>query len=177
MIFRRIGRSRTKDVKIMGKLFPAAEEAARADGLDSAGAEYLLVAAMDLEDGSARRAFERAGLDPDGLRAAIRSQHAEALRRVGARGVDDDVLDGYLPEPTPVAGPVRTSPSAHRMFRAVLQRVKRDRSQLHSAYFVLVAAQTDQGTVARTLRHLGADRGALAAAAQREVDDLNAAPN
>jgi hypothetical protein len=172
MIFSRIGRKPRQDIKTMSVLFPAAEAAARADGLDVAGAEYLLVAALDLEDGSARRAFERVGADPDDFPAAIRGQHDAALQQAGMVGIDDTALDQHLPEPTQPIGPTRTAPSAHQMFRSVVKAVRRDASQLYSAYFVLAATETNYGTTIRAIRHLGIDPADLAEAARAEIEAL-----
>ncbi len=156
----------------MTALFPAAEAAARADGLEAAGAEYLLLAAFDLEDGSARRAFERAGADPDRFRAAIGAQHGDALASVGLDAIDDSILDQHLPEPSAATGPLKSAPSTHKMFRAVVKKVKDDRSQLYSAYFVLVASEDHHGTTIRAIRHLGIDPARLAEAARSEIDTL-----
>ena len=98
-------------------LFPAADAIAEADGEDTAGAEHLLLAALDLDTGSARRAFERVGADPDQFRVAVREQHADAVRAVGMRPMNDDMLDQAHPtahnrQPTTPREPVvsRTVP-------------------------------------------------------------------
>ncbi len=49
MIFKRKGRSRLEDIRIMNELFPAADAIAAADGEPDAGAEHLLIAALDLD--------------------------------------------------------------------------------------------------------------------------------
>ena len=48
--------------------------------------------------------------------------------------------------------------------------MRKERSQLYGAYFVLVAAETEHGTTARALRQMGLDPVALAAAARAEVE-------
>lgn len=68
------------DIKTMSTLFPAAERAALAMGESEPGAEHLILAALDLPDGSAARAFERVGADPLGFREAVAAQHEQALR-------------------------------------------------------------------------------------------------
>lgn len=173
MIWRRKGRSPVQDIRIMNELFPAADRLAAEDGESEAGAEYLLMAAFDLDTGSARRAFERVGATPDEFRAAVRAQHAEALQSVGIRPLDDDALDRHVPPAIPQTGPVRGTPSGHQLFRKIVKLVRKDRSQLYGAYFVLVAAQTEHGTTARALRHMGIDPVELAAAARAEIDLLN----
>jgi len=171
MIWRRIGRRPGQDVRIMATLFPAAEAAARADGTDSAGAEYLLAAALDLEDGSARRAFHLVNSNPDDFRAAIRASHANALDSIGMGEVNDETLSELLPRPASGKGSVKTAPSARKMFRAVVKKVKEDRSQLYSAYFLLTATETGHGTTIS----LGIDPAELAVAARSEIDALRAA--
>lgn len=169
-MFGRKKRSRIEDIRIMNRLFPAADAIAEADGDDTAGAEHLLIAALDLDTGSARRAFERVGADPDQFRVAVREQHADAVRAVGMRPMSDDMLDRHIPPPTPDNRPHRGSPSSHELFRSVVKLVRRERSQLHGAYFVLVAAQTERGTTARALRHMNIEPTELAAAARTEID-------
>jgi hypothetical protein len=55
----------------------------------------------------------------------------------------------------------------------VVPLVRKERSQLYGAYFVLAAAETEHGTTARALRHMNVDLTALAAAARSEIDALN----
>lgn len=176
MMWGRIGRRPAKDIRTMGALFPAAEAEARADGETKAGAEYLVIAALDLPDGSARRAFERAGADPDAFRGAVRDQHAAALRGIGMQSINDETPEPSFPAPVPTTGPVKTAPSAHKLFRRIVKRVSRERSQLYGAYFVLAAAQTEYGTTARAIRHMGIEPATLAKAARTEIDLLRTPP-
>ena len=170
-IFRRIGRHPLTDIRIMNQLFPAAEEAASADGVEAAGAEYLVIAALDLPDGTARRAFERVGADPDQYRQAIRDHHRDALRAIGMDGLDDDILDRHIPDPVTPRGPLKNAPSADRLFRAVVDQVRADRSQLYGAYVVLAAARSDKGTARGAIERMGIDPDELATAARDILDD------
>jgi ATP-dependent Clp protease ATP-binding subunit ClpA len=172
-MFGRKKRSRLHDIRIMNQLFPAADALAEADGARGAGAEHLLIAALDLDTGSARRAFERVGADPDQFREAVRTQHADAMRAVGVQPINDVMLDRHIPPPVPDNRPHRGSPSGHELFRKVVPLVRKERSQLYGAYFVLAAAETEHGTTARALRHMNVDLTALAAAARSEIDALN----
>src|SRR5687767_10675111 len=70
---------RVRDVRTINMLLTGAEAEARRAGESLPGAEHLLLSAIALPDGSARRAFERVGADPDRLQAAIAAQHADAL--------------------------------------------------------------------------------------------------
>ena len=172
MMLGRKKRSRIEDIRIMNQLFPATDAIAEADGGATARAEHLLIATFDLDTGSARRAFKRVGADPDRFRRAIREQHADAVRAVGMRPMNDDMLDRHIPPP---AGDRlhHGSPSSHDLFRSVVKLVRSERSQLYGAYFVLVAAQTERGTTARALQHMNVDPTELAAAARTEIDLLN----
>lgn len=158
----------------MARFFPEAQKAASADGIEAAGAEHLVIAALDLDDGSARRVFETVGADPDAFRTAVRAQHHDALAVVGMGGLDDSALDGHLPEQSPPdAASVETSASAHKLFRGVVKQVRKDRSQLYGAYFVLAAAESQRGTAIRAIRHMGIDPAALAQAARAEIASIN----
>ena len=165
------GRRPFRDMRTMKALFDSAEASALQAGEPKPGAEYLVLAALDLPDGSARRAFERIGANPDQFRSAIAGQHAAALRAVGIESIDDS-LDGQIPAPSPPRGPLRTAPSAQKVFRKVVKLVRKEKSELYGAYIVLVAAQAEHGTTARALRHMGVDPEALGAAARTELDAL-----
>ena len=174
MIFHRGNRSRIRDIRIMSELFPKADAIASANGEQEAGAEHLLLAAFDLDDGSARRVFTRVGADADAFHAAVRAQHAAALRSVGVEPFDDNTLDHHISPTGPETGIHRGSPSSHELFRQVVELVRKEKSRLYGAYFVLVAAQANYGTTARALRHMDIDLAALAVAARAEIDEINA---
>ena len=156
----------------MNLLLPAAETIAHQMGEPEPGAEHLVLAALDLPDGSARRAFVRAGADPDRFRDALSAQHADALRSIGIDAPDDQ-LDGHIPAPARPSGPLRSRGSLHKVFRRVVKLVRKERSQLYGAYVVLVASETDTGTVARALSHMQVEPNRLAAAARDELNILN----
>lgn len=157
----------------MNTLFSAAEKEALAVGESEPGDEHLILAAFDLPDGSARRAFQRVGVDPHAFRAAIAKQHADALREIGI-APDDGMLDGRLPDPGTPSGPIRSKGSSQTVLKKVAKLIKKERSQLYGAYIVLVAVEAEHGSTARALDTLGVHRDALADAARLELDDLNA---
>ena len=162
------------DIRFMQALFPAAEAEAAAMGEREPGTEHLILASLDFEEGSARRVFERTGADPDQFRVAVIAQHEEARRSVG---IDEDRerIDDRLPGPPDrPAAAYRSSPSAREVFPDVVKLVKRDRSRLSGAYLLLVASQMEHGNVARAFTRMGVDRDGLAAAAQAEINELNA---
>src|SRR5665809_73606 len=87
-----------KDMRTIKALLLGAEDQARAAGESQPGAEHLLLSALELPEGSGRRAFERAGADPDELRPAIERQHADALRAIGIESPIDDTHAADRPE-------------------------------------------------------------------------------
>lgn len=160
-----------RDVGTIKRLLTGAEAEAHAQGESLAGAEHLLLAALELPDGTARRAFERVGAAPDDLRSAIATQHAEALRAIGIEPVSDELLDAELGTGAPAGtGPLRTGASAQTAFRAAVDLAKADGpSPLLGAHVVAAVAQIEHGTAARTLSGMGIDRDALATAAREEL--------
>ena len=158
-------RQKFDDVRTMRVLFPTAEELAQRDGQDRPGAEHLLLAALDLPDGTATEVLERLGLSREDVRAAISAQHDDALRSLGveARLDPDD-----LPAPEPGRGAYHSTGSAQRLFRAAADHARADGSGLRSAWFIVAATEFDRGSVARAIDRLPVDRAHLAATA-REV--------
>lgn len=166
----KLGRS-ARDVRTINALLTGAEAEARRTGEALPGAEHLLSSALALPDGSARRAFERVGADPDALRPAIAGQHAEALRAVGIEPVSDDALDAAGAElTTPGTGPFRATASGRRAFQAAGDLARSTSSPLAGAHVVIAVTRMEHGTGPRALGHMGIDRGALAAAARDELD-------
>jgi ATP-dependent Clp protease ATP-binding subunit ClpA len=76
-------KQRFKDMKTISALCSTAEFCANAVGQQEPGAEHFLLAALSLPDGSARRAFERIGANPQQFSAAIEQQYREALQSIG----------------------------------------------------------------------------------------------
>lgn len=167
-------RSRAYNIRFMQSLFPAAEALATAAGEKEPGTEHLIIASLEFREGSARRVFERVGADPDRFRDAVADQHAAALRSLGIEDETATIDEQIPPRPERPSGAYRNAPSARRVFPEVVKLVKRDESQLSGAYILLVAAQMEYGATARALATMDIDRNELAAAAQAEVDALNA---
>jgi ATP-dependent Clp protease ATP-binding subunit ClpA len=161
-------RRRLDDMKTMKQLFSRAEEAAYSDG-GKPGAEHLVLAALDLPDGTARKAFEMSGADPDTFSTALEEQHAAALRAIGIEA-NEAAIEYGLPDSVPPTGPYRSEASAQALFQRVARMVKDDGSYLTGAHVVLAATTDEHGTTARTLRHLGVDPARLAEAARAEIE-------
>jgi ATP-dependent Clp protease ATP-binding subunit ClpA len=163
-------RQRVRDMGTIKVLCEAAERHALAAGQREAGAEHFLLAALELPDGSARRAFERAGADAARLGAAIEAQYRDALTGIG---VDPEPLEAAVgaAEPlAPAAGFYRAAPSG----QAVMQRLAGLRAQgsdapLLGCHVVAVVAGMPQGVAPRALRAMGVEPQALARAAGDEA--------
>lgn len=154
------------EVLTIKQLLEGAERLAQQSGESLPGAEHLLLSALALPDGTARRAFERLGVDPASLPAAIASQHDDALRAVGIK-VDAKDLDVPAPEGR---GVFLSTPSAQATFkRAVELSGKPKPRRLRGAHVVLAVTEMEHGTVARALSRMGVDREHLAAAARQEL--------
>jgi ATP-dependent Clp protease ATP-binding subunit ClpA len=156
-----------REFRTIRALLGGAERLAREAGEELPGAEHLLLAAVALPDGTARRAFERLGVDPGGLSAAIAAQHADALRAIG---IDPGETAALETPAAPASGVFRATPSAQVVFqRAVdLSGTPKPR-RLLGAHVVVAVCEMERGTVARALRLMGVDRDRLAAAAREEL--------
>jgi hypothetical protein len=107
-----------REFRTIRQLLGGAERLAQESGEAVPGAEHLLLAALALSGGAARRAFERLHVDPRTLPAAIASQHADALDAVGI----DLGESGHLDVPAPPGrGPFRATPAAQAAFQRAVQ--------------------------------------------------------
>lgn len=160
-----------REIRTIKTLLSGAEAEARRAGEAVPGPEHLLLASLALPDGSARRAFEHVGADPDALRPAIAAQHAEALRALGITSVSDEALDAAALDAMPSAkGVFRATAPAQAAFRAAVDLAKTDKpSRLVGAHVVAAVAEIEHGTAPRTLHAMGIDRHALALAARQEL--------
>lgn len=161
-------RQRVRDMGTIKALCEAAERHALAAGQREPGAEHFLQAALDLPDGSARRAFARAGADPAQLPAAIERQYHDALRNIG---LDPAPLAETPPAPVPAAGGLyRTAASGQAVIQGLAALRETDsEAPLLGCHVVAVVAAMPQGVAARALRAMGAQPEALARAACEEA--------
>jgi ATP-dependent Clp protease ATP-binding subunit ClpA len=156
-----------QDMRTVKQLLSGAEDAALRAGESQPGVEHLLLSALELPDGAARRAFARVGADPDELAPAIAGQHADALRAMGIDPPDEESL-------TPATGTKRTrwyrsNASLQTAFQKAGDLAREDGTWFNGAHVVAAVAGMEHGTAARALRAMGVDRGQLAAAAASEA--------
>ncbi|MGZ5849913.1 MAG: Clp protease N-terminal domain-containing protein [Methyloceanibacter sp.] len=119
------------------------------------GAEHFLLASLDLPDGTARVAFDRAGVEPDALKAAIERQYGEALRSIGLKA---DAPSDMPMSATP--GTYHAAPSGQEIMQE-LAATRKDHGPLLGAHVVGIVAGMSHGVAARALRALGVDSSLL----------------
>jgi ATP-dependent Clp protease ATP-binding subunit ClpA len=168
-MFAKLRRART-DLATMHALFPAAERIAREDGNDEPGAEHLLLAALELDDGVARAALGADEIDSVRLRTAISAQHEETLRTVGIVA-DDNAIAAALPPGGRSTGVYRSQGSLQTAFQRSVDLAKAEGSTLTSGHILLAVIDAEHGTVVRTLDLLGVDPAEL----RRRVERLHGA--
>ncbi|WP_338767873.1 Clp protease N-terminal domain-containing protein [Massilia sp. METH4] len=158
-------KQRIADMRTIKTLCEAAERHANAMGEREPGPEHFLLAALDLPDGLARRAFEHAGADPSRLRAGITAAHGAAL---AAAGIDPAVLAAPAPVP-PATGAYQAKGSMESVMRALSDWPRSAGEPLTGAHVAAVVAASAHGTAARALQAIGVEPAALAAAARAEI--------
>jgi ATP-dependent Clp protease ATP-binding subunit ClpA len=153
-------RTARHDIQLIADLLTRAESEALALGDPEPGAEHLLVAALMLDDDSARTAL---GVDAPAARDALRTVHATALAAA-------DVIDSSTPSTLPPAqGLYRSRVSMQEVFQRAKSLAHRSPTGLRAAHVLIAIAEREHGTAARVLDQLGIDRGALIAAATAEA--------
>jgi ATP-dependent Clp protease ATP-binding subunit ClpA len=156
-----------QDMRTVKQLLTGAEEAALRAGESQPGAEHLLLSALELPDGAARRAFARVGADPDGLASAIAAQHADALRVIGIEPPDEAALSPSTETKPPRW--YRSNASLQTAFQDAGDLAREDGTWFNGAHVVAAVARQEHGTAALALRAMGIDREQLAAAAASEA--------
>ena len=163
-------KKRFRDAGTLQTLFASAERHANEEGQTEPGAEHLVMAALEMPDGTASKAFERVGAKPARFRDAVAQQYVEALRSVGIETSSAAPIRDAQPVPA-TKGAVYT---AHPSVQALMQTLTSDRPFTASPPLlgadILIAATAGQHTIAvRALRAMGVDPAALAAAARAEI--------
>lgn len=162
-------KSRAAAVKAISALLTQAEEIARRRGAERPAAEHLVLAALQLPDGTAARALERMGSSAAAFGAALDAQEAEDLERIGVHA-DNDRIRSELPPPGEPGGVYRSEPSAQELFRAAGEDARRGGGSFVGAHVLRAAAALDHGPTARALRRMGIEATGLRTAASAEIE-------
>ncbi len=162
-------KQRFRDMSTIKALCLAAERHANADGQKEPGAEHFVLAALELPDGTARKAFEHIQADPNGFRAAIAQQHADALKSVGME-VPPGAVDVAAVAVPPSTGVYHAQASAQTMMQQLASQQKANAgAPLLSAHVLVAVAAAQHGVAIRALKAMGVDPKALAEAAAVEI--------
>lgn len=158
---------RFQDMKTIGKLIPGADEQANIMGEEKPGAEHFVLSALNLEDGTAKRAFDKYGIDSTKFQNAIKVQYDEALSSIGIRGEVTDL------EPEPIKSDKifkDSQPSGQDLMKSLYALKKEDKDRpLQGAHVIIAATSIEHGVVPRAFKVLGIDRESLAKAARDEL--------
>ncbi|CAN7424890.1 Clp protease N-terminal domain-containing protein [Pseudoduganella sp. LjRoot289] len=159
-------KQRLQDMRTIKNLCEGAESQARQAGQRQPGAEHYVLSALELADGSARRVFQRLGADPDAYRAALASQHVNAL---GKLGIDASGVPPATPVDGAPAAIFDSQPSGQALMQALPEMTRRLPAPLCGAHVLLAAAAMQHSQAARALRTMKLEPQALAQAAQEEL--------
>lgn len=163
---------RLRDMATIKTLCLQAECYARESGEDKPGEEHLLLAALQLDEGSALRVFEHLGVDVVQVQSAIKQQYDEALQSVGIDVPKDLLAEDSQQEKIinddAARVPFDSKPSLKTLMKALYEHRQTEKDiPLLGAHVLEVLAHQRYGVVSRTLKTLNiSPEGMLAAAAQ-----------
>ena len=144
-----------QDMVTIKKLCTDAEQYALKRNEKTPGAEHFLLAALDLEEGSAKRIFKNLGVNSDDFNAAITKQYANALEKLGFSQVAvDDVKNQTEQKPTSVI--YQAKASAHFLMQSLANR-KDKNIPLQGAHILEVISNMQDGVAIRGLRAMDVD--------------------
>lgn len=159
-------KQRMRDVSTINALCLGAEKFANEQGQKEPGAEHFVLAALELPDGTARKAFERIHVDPDAFQAAITQQYQDALRNVGIHSaLSNETVP--IPSSTKI---YKAQPSAQSLMQELVRQRKDDSEvPLLGAHIIMAATNARYSVAARALRAMDIDVKKLTEAATAEI--------
>ncbi len=160
------------DMRTIKRLLTDAERIARELGVEEPGAEHLLLAAVELPDGTAARVLAAVGVHEGDVRRALLAEEVDALTAVGVPRDRAEALASPIPL-GPGDRPIlyAAGPSAREAFQAAGARARAARQRLTGAHVVAAVAAMERGAAAAALKRLGVDRAELEMAATRAATD------
>lgn len=141
------------------RLCEGAETHALQDRQREPGAEHFLLAALDLPDQTAGRAFRAIGADPEALKGAIRLQYERALRSIGVVAAPDDA------PALEIGARIYDAAASGRFVMQELAAGRSSHRPLLGAHVVGIVAGMAHGVAPRALREMGIDPAALKSSA------------
>ncbi|MCJ2185370.1 Clp protease N-terminal domain-containing protein [Novosphingobium beihaiensis] len=147
-------RDRVESIRGIAGLCTRAETIARSGGELEPAAEHFLLAALEMEDGSAARTLAALGHDRASLDHAIREQHAAMLLAAGIP--QDHLVEGEAVAAPSGTGLYRATASGQQLLQILsLQARERRSGGFQSVHVLEAAAALRHGIVPRVLRKLG----------------------
>lgn len=161
---------RFHDMKTVGTLCSSAEKHAQIKGQKEPGVEHFVLAAFDLPDGTAKRAFQSLGATPVRFEHAIKQQYQDALSNLGIDFSSTPIFN-QTPSITSTAKIYRAKPSGQELMKNLAsQKSFSPEEPLLGAHVLLAAVDAEYGIVIRALQVLDISAGSLAAAAKDEIE-------
>ncbi len=152
-------KQRFHDMATIKRLFLGAEAHAHRMGETEPGEEHFILAAIDLPDGTARRAFEALGLTARDIEKGIKQQYIDALQQLGIERPDFESAE--LKE-TPKRVLYQAKPSVQQLMQSLIDARKTDKNTpLLGASVLQALIERQHGVAARTLQVLGVDKQKL----------------
>lgn len=162
-------KKRFRDARTLKTLLEAAERHANLEGQKEPGAEHLVMAALEMPDGTARKAFERIGASTTKFHKAVAQQYLEALRNTGMEFSAVPSFSDAQPV-TPEKGTYKAQASAQALMQKLTEtKPFANALPLLSADILLAATDGEHTITMRALRVMGVDRTALIEALRAEI--------
>ena len=170
-------RQRLRDAQTLKALCFGAEKHANSQGQREPGTEHFVLAALDLPDSTAERAFSLLGITRSAYRISIEKQYHAALSSIGLPpdGVAEFDRSSFTVPPS--RGPYRTQPSAQSMMDVLTREIMKNEQKadssapLLSAHVLLAASAAQHGVSARTFLDLGVNPAQLGKAAKVALEE------
>ena len=168
-------RQRFRDAGTLRALHVAAEKHANSQGQREPGTEHFILAALELPDATAARAFSLLQITPDAFRSSIENQYRAALASVGLPADSLADLGGDQVAVPPSKGLYRAQPSARSMMDVLTHDIMKTEQQrdasapLFGAHVLIAASAARHGVCTRTFLDLGVEPEKLRDAATRAL--------
>jgi len=153
-------RRKLQDVRVLASLCTLAEKLALQQGRSKPGSAHFVLAALELPDQTARRAFEHLGINAEMFRNALAGQRIDALAAVGIAAAEMN------PEPPPpIPGKLKlyeAEPSGQLLVQQLAQtRGQRKERGLLSADVLLAISKESYTPAMRAFQWLGISKDQL----------------
>lgn len=158
-------RARRRDMQTLSGVISDSLERAQRAGDEYAGAHHLILAALDMDDGSAARVFADFGASRESFQETVAAQEGEALRSLG---LPDGLADAGALAIEPGTGKYGKSDATYEQAVKNVYEIHNGNGDLRpliSAYVLAGAAQVDRGVAARALKAMNIDLDRLIEAA------------